>query len=54
MLPRETTLSDQTIANNRLNNRKKLMEKVINDEQDCFTKLKLRIRKFFMWLYNIG
>jgi hypothetical protein len=48
MLPRQLALSDLSLSNDR----KKLMDKVINDEKDCFTKLKLKIRKFFIWWYN--
>jgi hypothetical protein len=36
----------------RKQDRIKLMEKILIDEKDCWTKLKIRVRIFCLWLYN--
>ena len=56
----ETDLSPENIAKlqadldeKRRQDRKILLQSFIDKEQDPCTKMKLKTRQFFMWLYNI-
>lgn len=56
----ENTLSEENVKKlqevieeeRRKQERIKLLEKILNEDSDCWTKLKIRIRIFFMWWYN--
>jgi len=56
----ESALSKENVAKlqevieeeRRKQDRMKLLDKILKEDRDCWTKLKIRIRIFCMWLYN--
>ena len=56
----ESALSEENVAKlqeaieeeRRKQERIKLLEKILKEDRDCWTKLKIRVRIFCLWLYN--
>ena len=52
ILQAELKRSDLWLKERKKKERIELRDKIINNEPNCFNKLKLKLRNFCMWLYN--